>query len=209
VLEDTVERIYSGSTFAEKWCGLFLIRGENVVLLGEIVSGRPPVCCRGARMRVPPRTWTKKTMYRYSRLTSICSTSTIDKKPRRRNTATNSRPRCSSTRRAFAEKVAKAMVIDPGAWMCWIAPRHVGRVVVETPPTSSSAQQAFGLFFLIFARGEPSSCSWHPAESSCTGLVRRRHCSRPTSYIQHLLITAFVLVRLASSMCKTLFPFIL
>jgi U6 snRNA-associated Sm-like protein LSm1 len=26
-----------GNTFAEKWCGLFLIRGENVVLLGEIV----------------------------------------------------------------------------------------------------------------------------------------------------------------------------
>ncbi len=38
VLEDTVERIYSGNAFAEKWCGLFLIRGENVVLLGEIVS---------------------------------------------------------------------------------------------------------------------------------------------------------------------------
>ncbi|KAA1468205.1 Sm-like ribonucleo protein [Dentipellis sp. KUC8613] len=36
VLEDTVERIYSGNAFAEKWCGLFLIRGENVVLLGEI-----------------------------------------------------------------------------------------------------------------------------------------------------------------------------
>lgn len=36
VLEDTVERIYSGSTFAEQWRGLFLIRGENVVLLGEI-----------------------------------------------------------------------------------------------------------------------------------------------------------------------------
>ncbi|KAI0068354.1 Sm-like ribonucleoprotein [Artomyces pyxidatus] len=36
VLEDTVERIYSGNAFAEKWCGLFLIRGENVVLLGEV-----------------------------------------------------------------------------------------------------------------------------------------------------------------------------
>jgi U6 snRNA-associated Sm-like protein LSm1 len=35
-----VERIYAGNTFAEKWCGLFLIRGENVVLLGEIV---PPL----------------------------------------------------------------------------------------------------------------------------------------------------------------------
>jgi hypothetical protein len=37
VLEDTVERIHHGDAFAENWHGLFLIRGENVVLLGEIV----------------------------------------------------------------------------------------------------------------------------------------------------------------------------
>ena len=37
VLEDTVERIYHGNAYAETWHGLFLIRGENVVLLGEIV----------------------------------------------------------------------------------------------------------------------------------------------------------------------------
>lgn len=37
VLEDTVERIYHQDVFAETWLGLFLIRGENVVLLGEIV----------------------------------------------------------------------------------------------------------------------------------------------------------------------------
>ncbi|KAG1801571.1 Sm-like ribonucleoprotein [Suillus fuscotomentosus] len=36
VLEDTVERIFHGKAFAEHWHGLFLIRGENVVLLGEI-----------------------------------------------------------------------------------------------------------------------------------------------------------------------------
>ncbi|KAG6381209.1 Sm-like ribonucleoprotein [Boletus reticuloceps] len=36
VLEDTVERLYHGNAFAEHWHGLFLIRGENVVLLGEI-----------------------------------------------------------------------------------------------------------------------------------------------------------------------------
>ncbi|KAJ3511299.1 hypothetical protein NLJ89_g4179 [Agrocybe chaxingu] len=36
VLEDTVERIYHGNEFAEAWHGIFLIRGENVVLLGEI-----------------------------------------------------------------------------------------------------------------------------------------------------------------------------
>ncbi|KAF7791899.1 hypothetical protein EIP86_002923 [Pleurotus ostreatoroseus] len=36
VLEDTVERIYHQNVFAEQKCGLFLIRGENVVLLGEV-----------------------------------------------------------------------------------------------------------------------------------------------------------------------------
>ncbi|KAH9937654.1 Sm-like ribonucleoprotein [Fomitopsis serialis] len=36
VLEDTVERIYYRDFFAESWKGLFLIRGENVVLLGEV-----------------------------------------------------------------------------------------------------------------------------------------------------------------------------
>lgn len=40
VLEDTVERIYHKNAYAENWHGLFLIRGENVVLLGEVV--RPP-----------------------------------------------------------------------------------------------------------------------------------------------------------------------
>jgi len=36
VLEDTVERIFFQDVFAETWRGLFLIRGENVVLLGEV-----------------------------------------------------------------------------------------------------------------------------------------------------------------------------
>lgn len=37
VLEDTIERIYHGQTYADDPVGLFLIRGENVVLLGEVV----------------------------------------------------------------------------------------------------------------------------------------------------------------------------
>jgi hypothetical protein len=41
VLEDTVERIYHGNAYAENWHGLFLIRGENVVLLGEVVRCFP------------------------------------------------------------------------------------------------------------------------------------------------------------------------
>lgn len=37
VLEDTYERIYHGTEFAERWIGVFVVRGENVVLIGEIV----------------------------------------------------------------------------------------------------------------------------------------------------------------------------
>lgn len=36
VLENTYERIYHQNLFAERHHGLFLIRGENVVLMGEI-----------------------------------------------------------------------------------------------------------------------------------------------------------------------------
>ena len=64
VLEDTVERIYHQNVFAEIKRGLFLIRGENVVLLGEIV--RPHWYARlFANVCVAPllRTWTRKTTY--------------------------------------------------------------------------------------------------------------------------------------------------
>jgi len=37
VLEKTVERIFVGNKYAEKSLGIFVIRGENVVLLGELV----------------------------------------------------------------------------------------------------------------------------------------------------------------------------
>jgi len=36
VLEDTVERIYHGSAFGQTHHGVFIIRGENVVLLGQV-----------------------------------------------------------------------------------------------------------------------------------------------------------------------------
>lgn len=38
VLQDTMERIYVGNCYGDIPRGIFLIRGENVVLLGEIVS---------------------------------------------------------------------------------------------------------------------------------------------------------------------------
>lgn len=37
VLQDTVERIYAGTLFADEPRGIYLVRGENVLLLGEIV----------------------------------------------------------------------------------------------------------------------------------------------------------------------------
>jgi U6 snRNA-associated Sm-like protein LSm1 len=37
VLEQTVERIFIGNKYGEKSLGIFLIRGENVVILGEVV----------------------------------------------------------------------------------------------------------------------------------------------------------------------------
>ena len=39
MLQDTVERIYARNMYADQPRGLFLIRGENVLLLGEIVGG--------------------------------------------------------------------------------------------------------------------------------------------------------------------------
>ena len=38
VLQDTIERIYVGDCFGDIDRGIYLVRGENVVLLGEIDS---------------------------------------------------------------------------------------------------------------------------------------------------------------------------
>lgn len=40
VLEDTIERLYVDLEYAEENLGVFMVRGENVVLVGEIVSIR-------------------------------------------------------------------------------------------------------------------------------------------------------------------------
>lgn len=41
LLEDTIERYYYELEWAEEGLGLFLVRGENVVLLGELVPHKP------------------------------------------------------------------------------------------------------------------------------------------------------------------------
>lgn len=38
VLQKTIERIYVGQEYGDIPRGIFIVRGENVVLLGEIVS---------------------------------------------------------------------------------------------------------------------------------------------------------------------------
>lgn len=42
VLHKTIERIHVGNEYGDIPRGIFIIRGENVVLLGEIVRRRPP-----------------------------------------------------------------------------------------------------------------------------------------------------------------------
>ena len=42
VLETAMERIVVGNLFAEKPLGLYVVRGENVVLLGEVDDTRDP-----------------------------------------------------------------------------------------------------------------------------------------------------------------------
>ncbi|EGC30382.1 hypothetical protein DICPUDRAFT_157882 [Dictyostelium purpureum] len=40
VLQDTIERIYVGDCYSDKNLGVFFIRGDNVVILGEIDPDR-------------------------------------------------------------------------------------------------------------------------------------------------------------------------
>ena len=42
MLETAIERIVVGNLYAEKPLGLYVVRGENVVLLGEIDDARDP-----------------------------------------------------------------------------------------------------------------------------------------------------------------------
>eukprot|EP00052_Salpingoeca_macrocollata_P001660 m.26804 g.26804 ORF g.26804 m.26804 type:complete len:140 (+) comp11573_c0_seq1:66-485(+) len=40
VLQDTIERIYVGKTYGDIERGIYIVRGENVVLLGEVDPSR-------------------------------------------------------------------------------------------------------------------------------------------------------------------------
>ncbi len=48
VLESAKERISAGGKFADVYMGLYMIRGDNVVLLGELVRVLPAAPAAGA-----------------------------------------------------------------------------------------------------------------------------------------------------------------
>lgn len=51
VLQSTIERIHVGQEYGDIPRGIFIVRGENVVLLGEIVSvshKQKDICCNSA-----------------------------------------------------------------------------------------------------------------------------------------------------------------
>ena len=53
MLEDTYERHVLGDLYADERLGLYVIRGENMVLLGELVSiSLPPMPTRHPRRRL-------------------------------------------------------------------------------------------------------------------------------------------------------------
>jgi hypothetical protein len=54
VLQDAIERIFVGDIYGDIYAGIYVIRGENVVLLGEIVPS--PFTSGEAYSRI----WTKK-----------------------------------------------------------------------------------------------------------------------------------------------------
>ncbi len=40
MLEETIERIFVGDSYGDKLLGLFVVRGDNIVLMGEVVRER-------------------------------------------------------------------------------------------------------------------------------------------------------------------------
>jgi len=84
VLQDAIERIFVGDIYGDIFAGIYVIRGENVVLLGEIVQ---TPFWRWADRNT--RTWIKKTR---NYLNVVCQ----DKKPKKRSTEKLSRENAGS-----------------------------------------------------------------------------------------------------------------
>ena len=123
VLEDTVERIYHQDVFAEQQRGLFLIRGENVVLLGEVVRLLIPFLVYYVLPSFSGRKWmvtyrdifrtlTKKMMSRYAKSTGPSWSLTIRRILPIRNITMKPKRKSSTNARVSAKKVAKEMVTN-------------------------------------------------------------------------------------------------
>lgn len=54
VLSDAVERVVEGRQYADLHVGLFVVRGENLVLLGDLGEAAPPAGGGGGRAVAPP-----------------------------------------------------------------------------------------------------------------------------------------------------------
>lgn len=63
VLQDTTERLFVQNIYADIERGLFLVRGENVLLLGEIVRFSVWIVCCKAVLMVHYRISTKTNTY--------------------------------------------------------------------------------------------------------------------------------------------------
>ncbi len=44
MLEETIERRFGKGVYCDVPLGLYLVRGENIVILGEVVRGSAPLC---------------------------------------------------------------------------------------------------------------------------------------------------------------------
>lgn len=65
VLQDTIERIFVQDLYADISRGIFLVRGENVLLLGEIVRSTTSIISLSALLiMLYLRIWIKMTTFR-------------------------------------------------------------------------------------------------------------------------------------------------
>lgn len=63
VLQDTIERLFVQNLYADIDRGLFLVRGENVLLLGEIVCAQHCLNAPPNLTEAMTRIWTKTIMF--------------------------------------------------------------------------------------------------------------------------------------------------
>jgi len=67
VLQDSVERTFAGKKYADMERGIYLVRGENVLLMGEIVSIRRKIILNGCKrilsLRIARRTLIRTTTF--------------------------------------------------------------------------------------------------------------------------------------------------